>query len=427
MDIVFQIIISSLVAFVAVGIILTLCILFVKAKLVSTAPVEINVNDSQDLSFQAEGGSTLLNVLLSNSFAISSPCGGKATCQQCRVQVTDGGGDPLETELGAFTPREIDEGWRLSCQCKVKGDIKIHLEESQCSANEVTATVVSNKNVATFIKEVVVVLDEGSEVNYIPGDYMQVFVPRFQTNTDDWKETIDEVYWEDWKNYEMFGQKIDFQSIEEPTIRAYSMASYPGENYLKFNVRIATPPPKGKCIDHSKPWGICSSYLFSLKEGDKVTLSGPFGESHMIDDDRPVYFLIGGAGSSFGRSHILDLFFNQNTKRKIELWYGARSLRENIYEDDFKKLAEERENFSYHLVLSEPLAEDFEGGWPKDDPVKTNFLFKAFELGALKEIEMPEDCLYYVCGPPMHNKSVINLLDAYGVEEDSIVLDDFGS
>ena len=215
---------------------------------------------------------------------------------------------------------------------------------------------------------------------------------------------------------------------DDDVIRAYSMASYPAEGRkLLFNIRIASPPMLKGVPDPSIPWGICSSYVFSLRPGDEVKLSGPYGESYMIDDDRELVFLIGGAGSSFGRSHILHLFLTENTKRKVTMWYGARSIKENIYEEEYTKLAQDFENFSYNLVLSEPLPEDIEAGWPKDDPVKTGFLFRSFEMGQLKNMEEPEECLYYVCGPPMHNMSVMKLLDDYGVPRENIVLDDFGS
>ena len=206
------------------------------------------------------------------------------------------------------------------------------------------------------------------------------------------------------------------------------MASYPAEkNRIKFNVRIATPPMVRGKISKEIPWGICSSYLFHLKKGDQVKLSGPFGESHMINDEREVVFLIGGAGSSFGRSHILDLFKEKETKRKVTLWYGARSLKENIYQEDYEELEKEFDNFYYELVLSEPADEDLDQGWPRDDPLKTNYLFKAFEIGQLKKMEEPENCLYFVCGPPLHNSSVTKLLDDYGVPRENIILDDFGS
>ena len=246
-----------------------------------------------------------------------------------------------------------------------------------------------------------------------------------------WKETIDKEYLPDWENYGMMDRTLDFSHLptgDNEVIRAYSMASYPAEGRkLRFNIRIATPPfVKGKMADNI-PWGICSSYTFSLKPGDKVKLSGPYGESFMINDNRELIFLIGGAGSSFGRSHILHLFNTENTPRKVTMWYGARSLKENIYQDEYEELDKSHPNFSYHLVLSEPLPEDFEKGWPKDDPVKTNFLFRAFKEGQLNKMEEPEENLYYVCGPPMHNVSVLKLLDDYGVPRENIILDDFGS
>ena len=239
---------------------------------------------------------------------------------------------------------------------------------------------------------------------------------------------MEEKYYSDWEKFGLFGIDVDFSHLGEgEVIRAYSMASFPLEgNKFKFNIRIATPPfVDGKM--KNVPWGICSTYTFSLKPGDTVRLSGPYGESHMKHDERELVFLIGGAGSSFGRAHILDLFFEKKTNRKVSLWYGARSLKENIYQEEYEKLANEHENFSYNLVLSDPTEEDIQGGWPKDDPIKTAFLFKAFEEGQLKKMEEPEEALYYVCGPPMHNKSVMTLLDNYGVPRENIVLDDFGS
>jgi len=239
---------------------------------------------------------------------------------------------------------------------------------------------------------------------------------------------MDEHYTPDWDQFQLFGHIIEYEEGAEEVIRAYSMASYPAEGKLvKFNVRIATPPIINHKIPKNIPWGICTSYIFGLKEGDQVKLSGPYGESHMIEDEREVIFLIGGAGSSFGRSHILDLFKSKGTKRKVTLWYGARSLKENIYQEEYSKLAAEFENFYYKLVLSDPTEEDLSGGWPKDDPLQTNYLFQAFQEGQLSEMEEPENCLYYVCGPPLHNQSVMKLLDDYGVPRENIILDDFGS
>ncbi len=415
------------IAFIIVGLALSGMILFTKAKLVSDAPCKIKINEDEALTKESPSGATLLSALTSCGIAIPSPCGGKATCKQCKVRVLSGGGDPLETDKATFSVKDLKEGWRLSCQCKIREDLAVKIPEALLELKEIQGKVISNQNVATFIKELVVEVPHES-VTYRPGDYLQFHVPPFKSSTDNWKDQMDPKYFEDWERFHLFGNQIDFSSMDEEIIRAYSMASYPGEgNILKFNIRIASPPMDGKAPKKGIPWGICSSYIFSLKPGDTVKLSGPFGESHMYDNEREVVFLIGGAGSSFGRSHILDLFKGKNTKRKVSLWYGARSIKENIYQEDFEALQKERENFSYHLVLSAPLKEDFDGGWPKDDPVKTNFLFKAFELGQLKHMQEPENCLYYVCGPPMHNQSVTKLLDDYGVPSENVVLDDFGS
>ncbi|MCP5469765.1 MAG: NADH:ubiquinone reductase (Na(+)-transporting) subunit F [Chlamydiales bacterium] len=419
----------AIVAFVVIGLILTSLILFTKKKLVRTAPCKIVINDSDDLTKTVAGGQTLLAALSNEGIPVPSPCGGKATCKQCRLQILEGAGDALETDKGTFNKKELNEGWRLSCQFKVKHDLKVHVEERYLSVKEWKAKVLSNDNVATFIKELVVELPEGEEVPYRSGGYLQFHVPPFKTNTEEWKQTMDPKYYADWERFGLFGRTVDFSHLSEgEVIRAYSMASYPAEGRkLKFNIRIATPPfIKGEMVEKI-PWGICSTYTFGLKPGDEVTLSGPYGESFMINDQRPLVFLIGGAGSSFGRSHVLHLFNTEKTNRQVDFWYGARSIKENIYQEEYEELDRKHDNFRYHLVLSEPLPEDLEAGWPKDDPIKTNFLFRAFEQGQLNKMEEPEEALYYVCGPPLHNSSVLKLLDDYGVPRESIVLDDFGS
>lgn len=419
--------IYAIIAFVLIGVGLAAMILFTKAKFVSTEACKLYINDNPELTKTVAGGGTLLNALTSEGIAVPSPCGGKATCLQCRVQITEGVDPPLETDRSTFTKKELQAGWRLSCQSKVKHDLHLHIEESCLDVKEVEATVVSNQNVATFIKELVVELPE--EIPYRSGEYFQFHVPPFKTSTSDWKQTMDPQYFDDWEKFKLFDREIDFSKLGDgEVIRAYSMASFPAEGKkIMFNIRIASPPFEKGEISKTIPWGICSSYTFGLKPGDKVRLSGPYGESYMINDDRELVFLIGGAGSSFGRSHIMHLFKTEHTKRKVTLWYGARSLKENIYEEEYRQLDAENDNFSYRLVLSDPLPEDIEKGWPKDDPLQTAFLFKAFELGQLKHMEYPEEALYYVCGPPLHNKSVMKLLDDYGVPRDNIVLDDFGS
>ncbi len=421
----------AILAFVGIGVGLTVIILLIRAKLVSQQLCRIKINDDADLTKTVAGGGTLLVSLTSNGIPIPSPCGGKATCKQCRVQILDGASEALETDKATFSKKQLKEGWRLSCQAKVNCDLHLQVDPHALGVKEWIGTVISNNNVATFIKELIVELPKGEEVPYRSGGYLQFHVPPFKTDTEEWKQTTDPMYFPDWEKFQMFGRPIDFNHLQtgaNETIRAYSMASYPAEgNILKFNIRIATAPFIAGKISDTIPWGICSSYTFSLKPGDKVRLSGPYGESFMIDDKREVVFLIGGAGSSFGRSHILQLFRTENTKRKVTLWYGARSMRENIYQEDYETLAKDFPNFSYRLVLSEPLPTDIEAGWPAKDPLKTNFLFRAFEQGQLKNMEAPEECLFYVCGPPMHNKSILKLLDDYGVPRESIILDDFGS
>ncbi|MFC2049343.1 NADH:ubiquinone reductase (Na(+)-transporting) subunit F [Chlamydiota bacterium] len=419
----------AVAAFVIICLILTVMILFTRKKLVRTTPCTIKINEDPDLDKQVAGGQTLLSALTSEGIPVPSPCGGKATCKQCRVQVLDGRDDPLETDKATFSKKQLKEGWRLSCQLKVKHDLHVHIEERYLSVKEWEARVISNENVATFIKELIVELPEGEEVPYRSGGYLQFHVPPFKTYTTGWKKTMAPQYYPDWEKFGLFDREIDFNHLSSgEVIRAYSMASYPAEGrILKFNIRIATPPfIKGEMVE-KLPWGICSSYTFDLKPGDKVRLSGPYGESFMIDDDRPLIFLIGGAGSSFGRSHVLHLFKTEKTKRQVDFWYGARSLKENIYQEEYEQLDRDHDNFRYHLVLSEPQQKDIDEGWPKGDPVKTNFLFRAFEIGQLKKMEEPEECLYFVCGPPLHNSSVLKLLDDYGVPRENIVLDDFGS
>lgn len=426
-----SLVIYAISAFVLIGAGLAGMILFTRAKFVSTEACTIKINEDPALTKTVAGGSTLLLALTSNGVPVPSPCGGKATCKQCRVQILKGANEPLETDKGTFTKKQLQEGWRLSCQCKVKNDLHIHIDPHALGVKEWSAKVISNENVATFIKELIVEIPEGEEVPYRSGGYLQFHVPPFKAHTDEWKKTMDAKFHADWEKFGLFNKTLDFNHLPtgtEEIIRAYSMASYPAEGRtLRFNIRIATPPFIAGKIAEGLPWGICSSYTFNLKPGDKIRLSGPYGESFMIQDNRELVFLIGGAGSSFGRSHIMQLFKTEKTTRKVTLWYGARSLKENIYQKEYEDLAKEHPNFSYRLVLSEPLPDDIAAGWPAKDPLKTNYLFKAFELGQLKHMEAPEECLFYVCGPPMHNKSVLKLLDDFGVPRESIILDDFGS
>lgn len=417
----------AIVAFSLIGLLLASIILWTKAHFISASQCKIYINDKADLTRTVPAGDTLLSALTHEGIPIPSPCGGKATCKQCKVQILEGADEPIETDKSSFSKRQLKEGWRLSCQSKVKHDLHIHIDEALTGVKSWECKVLSNMNVATFIKELAIELPEGEEVDYRAGGYMQVHVPPFKTNTSDWKATIDKKFWGDWEKFGMFDQGIDFSNIKGEVIRAYSMASYPAEGRkLLYNIRIATPPLVNGKMAQGVPWGICSSYAFSLKPGDKVKISGPYGESYMINDNRPLFFLIGGAGSSFARAHILHLFRTEKTKRAVSLWYGARAIRENIYQQEYEELQKEFPNFSYHLVLSEPMQEDIKEGWPVNDPIKTNFLFRSFEIAELKKMDAPEECLYYVCGPPLHNKAVLKLLDDYGVPRQSIILDDFG-
>jgi Na+-transporting NADH:ubiquinone oxidoreductase subunit F len=426
---IFKISIFAILAFAIIGVLLSSMILLTRNKLIGFKPCQIFINDDDSLTKTTKAGSTLLESLLANGISVPSPCGGKATCKQCKVQVTKGGAEPLETDKSTFSHHELKEGWRLSCQCKVKSDLFVHIPEDLLEVKEFEGVVVSNKNVSSYIKELVVKIEVKNPIEYKSGGYLQFHVPPYKTNTIDWKTTMDPIYHPEWDKYKMFGIEIDNSNPIEEIQRAYSMASYPGEESIfKFTIRIATPPfLKGQLSN--KPWGICSSYVFSLKENDKVKFSGPYGESFMIEGDQELVFLIGGAGASFGRSHIMHLFKTEKTKRKVTLWYGARSLKENIYQEEFEILDKEFDNFKYYLVLSEPEVDDYQQGWPKkeNDPIRTNFVFKAFELGQLSKMKDPDEALYYVCGPPMHNASVMKLLDDYGVPRENIVLDDFGS
>ncbi|WP_139415086.1 NADH:ubiquinone reductase (Na(+)-transporting) subunit F [Chlamydia abortus] len=420
--------IASLV-FCVIGLILSGIILIARKFLVKIHPCKLKINDDDTLTKTVDSGRTLLSSLLDSGIPIPSPCGGKATCKQCKVKIVKDADPPLETDRSTFSKQQLEHGWRLSCQTKVQHDMCLEIEERYLHASSWEGTVVSNDNVATFIKELVVSIDPAHPIPFKPGGYLQIRVPAYKTNTSDWKQTMAPEYHSDWERFNLFGRIIDNSLLEPDSAnKAYSLASYPVElPIIKFNVRIATPPFINNAPNPSIPWGVCSSYIFSLQPGDKITVSGPYGESFMKENNRPLIFLIGGAGSSFGRSHILDLLLDKHSTREITLWYGARSLKENIYQEEYEKLDKDFPNFHYHLVLSEPLPEDIAAGWDKDDPEKTNFLFQAFELGQLSKLSNPEDYLYYVCGPPLHNSSILKLLENYGVERSSIILDDFGS
>jgi Na+-transporting NADH:ubiquinone oxidoreductase subunit F len=384
-------------------------ILFARSKLVATGNVTILVNDEREI--QAPVGSKLLGALADSSLFVSSACGGGGTCGQCKVKISEGGGSILPTEETHINKREARAGERLSCQVTVKQDMKIEVPEEVFGVKQWECTVRSNDNVATFIKELVMEIPEGEQVPFRAGGYIQIECPPHVVHYKDFD--IAPEYHPDWDKYDVWRYE---SKVDEPVIRAYSMANYPEENdIIMLNVRIATPPPRDETI----PPGIMSSYIWSLKPGDKVRISGPFGEFFAKDTDAEMVFIGGGAGMAPMRSHIFDQLKRLKSKRKITFWYGARSLREAFYTEEFDKLQAENENFTWHLALSEPLPEDNWQGY-------TGYIHDVLLENYLKQHPAPEDCEYYMCGPPMMNSAVINMLKELGVEDDNILLDDFG-
>lgn len=395
--------------FTAIVLALVVLILVARARLVSSGDVNILINNERELKVPA--GSKLLQTLAANNVFLSSACGGGGTCAQCKCKVLEGGGEMLPTEASHFTRREAGEGWRLSCQVAVKQDMSIEVPEEVFGVKKWECTVGSNPNVATFIKELTLVLPEGEDVNFRAGGYVQLECPPHKVAYKDFD--IDERFHDDWDKFNIWRYVSD---VKETTIRAYSMANYPDEKgMVKFNIRIATPPPGRDDV----PPGIMSSYVFSLKPGDKVTVYGPFGDFFAKDTDAEMVFIGGGAGMAPMRSHIFDQLKRLKSKRKISFWYGARSLREAFYVDEYDKLQEENENFEWHLALSDPLPED---NWTGP----TGFIHNVLYENYLKDHPAPEDCEFYMCGPPMMNASVIKMLEDLGVERENILLDDFG-
>ncbi|SEF99978.1 NADH:ubiquinone reductase (Na(+)-transporting) subunit F [Marinobacterium lutimaris] len=404
-------IILGVVMFTVVVLALVAVILAARAKLVSSGNVTIEINNDPDKSITVPAGGKLLQTLADKGIFLASACGGGGTCAQCKCQVTDGGGSMLPTEESHFNLREAKEGWRLSCQVAVKQDMKIHVEDDVFGVKKWECTVGSNPNVATFIKELTLELPEGENVDFRAGGYVQLEAPAHEVHYKDFN--IEEEFRGDWDKFNLW-QYVS--KVDEPVIRAYSMANYPEEKgVVKFNIRIASPPPGSQGI----PPGQMSSYVFSLKPGDKITVYGPFGEFFAKDTDNEMVFIGGGAGMAPMRSHIFDQLKRLNSKRKISFWYGARSTREAFYVEEFDQLAEENENFSWHLALSDPLPEDNWTGY-------TGFIHNVLYENYLRDHDAPEDCEYYMCGPPMMNASVIKMLEDLGVEPENILLDDFG-
>ncbi|MBQ1680426.1 MAG: NADH:ubiquinone reductase (Na(+)-transporting) subunit F [Bacteroidales bacterium] len=418
-------ILAAILVIVVVTLILVALLLFIKTKLTPSGTVKIDINDGKKVLDVPQGGS-LLNTLAEQKIFLPSACGGKGNCGQCKCQVLEGGGSILPTEVGFFTRKQIADNWRLGCQVKVKDNLKIQVPDSALSVKKLECEVISNKNVATFIKEFTVRLPEGENIEFKSGEYIQIDIPEYDVNFADMD--VDPIYRGDWEKYGFFDLK---HKNTVPTIRAYSMASYPAEkNVIKLNVRIATPPfdrsqPKGVFKMLPVPPGIASTYVFSRKPGDKVWISGPYGEFLLPKDDpdsQEYIFVGGGAGMAPLRSHIMHLFKTLKTKKEVHFFYGARALVEAFYLEDFAEIEKEFPNFHFHLALDRPdPAADAAG-------VKytAGFVHNVMNETYLKNHEAPEDIKYFMCGPPMMVSSVVNLLDSLGVAPESILYDNFG-
>ncbi len=387
-------------------------LMIARRQLVATGDVTITVNGDADKALQTSAGSTLLGTLADNQMFIPSACGGKGSCGVCKVKVFDGGGAILPTERSHMSRGEVRDCVRLSCQVKVKQDLDIEIPPEIFNVRQWQCRVRSNHNVATFIKELILELPEGDEVPFRAGGYIQIEAP---AGTYDYKDyAVEEEYKADWDQFNLWRYKA---VLDESVTRAYSMANYPDEKgVIMLNVRIASPPPRAP---EGTPPGKMTSYIFSLKPGDEVTISGPFGEFFAKDTQAEMIYVGGGAGMAPMRSHIFDQFRRLNTNRSVSFWYGARSLREAFYVDDFDAIASERSNFKWHLALSEPLPEDEWTG-------KTGFIHQVLYDNYLKDHPAPEDVEYYLCGPPMMLKACMDMLDSLGVERENILFDDFG-
>jgi Na+-transporting NADH:ubiquinone oxidoreductase subunit F len=405
MEIFLGIIMFTVIVLVLVGI-----ILLAKSKLVASGNVKILINHQKDIEVPA--GGKLLGALASNGVFVSSACGGGGTCGQCKVVIEEGGGEILSTEKGHINKREARAGNRLSCQVAVKQDMVIDVPPEVFETKKWDCKVRSNRNVATFIKELVLELPEGENVNFKAGGFIQIEVPPHELSYDTFD--IEEEYREDWDKFNLWKFK---SKVPEQVIRAYSMANYPGEKgIIMLNVRVASPPPRSP---EGTPPGVVSSYIFNLKPGDSCTISGPYGEFFIQETPAEKIYIGGGAGMAPLRSHTFELLKDLHTDSKVSYWYGARSLREMFYQDEFEKLAEENDNFSWHVALSEPLPED---NWDS----YVGFIHQVLHDHYLKDHPAPEDCEYYICGPPMMLQAVLNMLDNLGVEPENIFFDDFG-
>jgi len=395
--------------FTAIVLALVAVILFAKSKLVASGNVKILINNEREVETPA--GGKLLGVLANQGIFVPSACGGGGSCAQCRVRVFEGGGSLLPTETGHISKREAREGERLSCQVAVKQDMKIAIPEEVFGVKKWMCTVRSNDNRATFIKELVLEIPDGESVPFRAGGYIQIEAPPHHILYKDFE--VPEEYHEDWDKFDIWRYE---SKVDEPVLRAYSMANYPQEEgIIMLNVRIASPPPRNPDV----PPGLMSSYIWSLKPGDQVEISGPYGEFFAKETAAEMVFVGGGAGMAPMRSHIFDQLKRLNSKRRITFWYGARSLREAFYVEEFDKLAAENDNFEWHLALSDSLPEDNWQGY-------TGFIHEVLYDNYLRDHPAPEDCEFYMCGPPMMNAAVIKMLKDLGVEDENILLDDFG-
>ena len=399
----------GVILFTIIVIALVFIIIGAKSKLVASGDVEILINNEKKIHVPA--GAKLLTALADAQLFVPSACGGGGTCAQCKVKIHKGGGEILPTETSHITKHEAAEGERLSCQVTVKHDMEIEVEDSVFGVKKWECTVKSNSNVATFIKELVLDLPKGEAIDYRAGGYIQIECPPHVSKYADMD--IEEEYREDWDKFDLWRYVSD---VKEPVLRAYSMASYPEEEEIMLNVRVASPPPGAP---DSVPPGVMSSYIFNLKPGDKAIISGPYGEFFARDTDAEMIFVGGGAGMAPMRSHIFDQLRRIKSKRKMTFWYGARSKREMFYIEDFDMLAKENDNFVWHTALSDALPED---NWDGYTGFIHNVLFEEY----IKDHPAPEDCEYYLCGPPIMNSSVINMLIDNGVDPENIMLDDFG-
>ena len=403
-------IVLGIVAFTLIVNMMIFVILFARTRLVSTGDVTVEINGDPEKTITVPAGGKLLQTLAEQDLFLSSACGGGGTCAQCRCQVYDGGGSILATEEAHFNNREKKDFWRLSCQVPVKSDMKITVPDEVFGAKKWETTVKSNENVATFIKELILELPEGEKVGFDAGGYVQMEIPAYEADYKSFE--IEKEYLEDWEKFKVLENK---SVVKEPVIRAYSMANYPEEKgIMKFNIRIASPPP-----GTDFPPGEASSYLFNLKKGDKLTIFGPFGEFMAKDTQNEMVFIGGGAGMAPMRSHIFDQLLSLDSSRKISFWYGARSLKEMFYDEEFRELERKYENFSYHTALSDPLPEDSWSGY-------TGFISHVLHDNYLVNHPTPEDCEYYMCGPPMMMDAAFKMLDSLGVEPENIMFDDFG-